>query len=218
MKRKKICIILLVLLPVLLACGCLPEERIATLQSWIDMAKEASRQVDEYIVTTEAVIAEGERFLLDPSIDPALAATIRAQLVELKAHVEKAKFENARIADSITTWQEDINRLIKDGVNVFTELQIYGHGAQEASKYVPGQFGGLLYIGGGLLAAIASALGGSKLRQKKDDKVITNIVESVDKLVKAKTDTTIEEAIGILKDNQRFETRNEIRRIRKLMA
>ncbi|MCK9243656.1 MAG: hypothetical protein WC877_03285 [Dehalococcoidales bacterium] len=206
----------------LTGCEQTSAERIAEVKKVIDDANAASSSLDVSIAQIEPVIANLKLALGDPNIPedikPAAAKALEAalqRLNQLKAYkhqVDSAMADAKRILDTAAAGGD---------IGLTAELQTYGSLISAAGAYVPQPYGGYLYLGGMLVAALGGLIGSivtasQKNKQlKKSEGVLREVVVSVDKLLTSPAVTDTEAAKTILEKSQSSSTQNVVDAIRQ---
>lgn len=199
-----------------LGCDSTPAERVAAVKNFLNQAREVNQHFDDSIANLEKIISDSKALLNDPNIPAEVKPEIQAALNIASEKLAKLQVEKQKVVASITRWQEALNQADPNNLEWIDEMQLYSTGAREASKFLPQPYRGYAYLATALIPLIASLLKNIKQSQQinKDKKQLTEIVISVDELLKSKSVDSPENAKEILKKKQSRETRRTVDDIR----
>jgi hypothetical protein len=207
------CVLCSVFCLLLSGCDTTPQERIAFLQNAVSQEQVVSNQLGGDVNALQVSIEQGRVFLADPNIDPNMLATINAALDKAQAGLIATITNKAKVDAMIVTWKQRIDALMKDpnSINLGNELGVYGQGISSIGTVLPPPYGTYAYLLGTIITGVGGYLARRKFveRPKVDEykSNVTNIIQSVDALLKAIPKEAVPAAICALKSVQTPEVR-----------
>ncbi|MBN1126937.1 MAG: hypothetical protein JXA82_18185 [Sedimentisphaerales bacterium] len=192
--------------------GCEDSQaRIEAYKKALGQAIQISAQAQQFLDKAEPLIAQAQAavdagLISQEKLDKIVTETQKAVEVKLQAD-QRAQVLQGRI--------EEV--LAKGEVSWADELELLGNAAQQVGPMVPGPYGAYITIGGGILAAVASFIAGSKKQAQQTNQVksvLVDTVKSVDKALESLPDTAgaIKAALA---DHQTAATRQVIATIKE---
>jgi len=202
---------ILILLTVLLV-GCngfqwgTSEQRIANLEKAVATSQAAVANMDKDVATLQDIITRSQTYLATAGLDADTTAKLTKILTDAQNILANTLAKKMQVQTDLTSYQQQILAVQSGEQGLGQELQLYGQGIQKIGGYVPQPIGPWVGLGGTGLALIGSIIV-SLQKLKKKDATTTNIVESVDALLKSLSEAEAAKAKLVLKDSQTPEAR-----------
>jgi hypothetical protein len=220
-RRKILSIVLITLLSIGLlgfsGCEKTSAERIAQVQTLVTEANKINSSVDTSIGQIEVVIANCEAAINDPNIPDDMKPPVQKTLDAAKEKLSQLKGYKAQLNAAMAGWQAILDSAAAEGeIDLTREIQIWSSLATSASQFVPQPYGGYVYLGGALAAALAGLIGfiTDDIRKRRElnstQGTLSDIVKSAKALLESDQVKDVEEAKFILQDNQKGSTQDAV--------
>ena len=189
-------------------CDQTSGQRIDSIRAVISQASSINSAIDASFADVSAVIASCELVLNDPNIPEDMKTQVRLALLKAKAKLDSLIIQKKKVTDILASYQLALDAVDTNNLTPQQEIAIYGQGAIALAPLLPEKARGYVYLTTLLVPVIGGLVGSiiKNVRQARkidnDKAVLTDIVVSVDKLLKSDQVKDIEEAKFILQDNQ----------------
>jgi len=190
------CLIVL-MFPVLFAgCDSTSRERLDLLEGVVAKASETSTAMTVELTTLRQGMVEMQAVLADPNLAVPEREKIQALLSAAIAQVTVVAEKKAQIDAMVAIWQAKLIELKGKDVTYADELILYGEAASQLGPLIPAPVGPILTLAGILAGTIGTVLA------KKQKKISTGVVRSVNTLLTSALVTDAAAAKVILQDSQ----------------
>jgi len=209
-------ILLFALCGLMTGCDTSPSQRVAAVKNLMNQAVAVNQLVDVSIGDIEKVVQDSQLLLQDPNVPEESKPALQKVLGEASARLAKLKLEKQKVMSAIVSYQAILNGADVNNLGLAQEIQLYAVGAGQLGATLPSKYSGYIYLGSalatilaGLIASILKTISQQKqLNQGKA--VLTDVVTSVDELLKSPVISNIEAAKQVLSDNQTGATQDVV--------
>lgn len=187
-------------------------QRLDALEAAIAVSEETIEGLDDDVGELQAVIVQAQAALSDANIDAELKEKIQEVLDDAEEGLEVALSKRLELQVSVARWKEKLIDIRTDEEGIGQELQVYGEGLKAVAPMIPASVGPWVGVAGTLVALAGSVVISIKKRIK-DKNIRTDLVTSVDSLLRTMDGPAVDAAKKILADAQSPETRAEVMKV-----
>jgi len=200
----------------LAGCGTSPSQRVAAMKQLVNQAATVNQLVDVSIGDIEKVMNDSQLLLQDPNVPEESKPALQKVLNEASVRLAKLKLEKQKVSAALVQYQTILNGIDVNNMDLAKEVQLYAVGAGQLGATLPSKYGGYIYLGSALATLLAGLIASIAKNQKQavqisqGKTILTDVITSVDELLKSTVINDVKVAKQILSGNQKGSTQDVV--------